>query len=97
MPKALGKFEKQPQEQLTYEVDYSDWFANRSDAPSSFTVSAASGLTVVDSTRVGKSIYVTVSGGVDGASYGVSVLLTTDSVPLNIKEANFTVKVKDVA
>jgi hypothetical protein len=95
--KILGKFEKQPQEQLTYQVDYSEWFSNRTDAPSSFVVTAATGLTVVDATRVGTSIYITVSGGVDQTNYGVSVLLTTDSTPSNTKEANFVVKVKDVA
>lgn len=97
MPKILGKFEKQPIEQLTYEVDYSDWFSNRTDAPASFEVPAVPGLTIVDASRVGRSIFVTVTGGVDGTTYRISTRLTTDASPSNTKEANFSIKVKDIA
>ena len=46
MATVLGKFTKQPNEVLDYDVDYDDWFSNRTDTPSSFVVVAEAGITV---------------------------------------------------
>lgn len=89
----LGKHSKQSSESLDYDVDYSDWFSNRSDAPSTFSVSGTSGVTVSGS-RSGNVINVLVSGGTAGVQYEVTILLTTTTG--RVKEANFLVKIKDI-
>ena len=91
----LGKFIKQPNEILDYDVDYTDWFSNRSDAPSSIAVVVESGITLVGSLLTGMVAKVALSGGTDGTTYTVTVRLTTDSGM--VKEADFQVKVKESA
>lgn len=94
MSTILGKFSKQPQEILDYDVDFSKWFSNRVDSPASFVVVVESGITLVSSTRVGNVVKIVLSGGANGQQYKVTVRLTTN-VGL-VKEADFIVKVKEV-
>lgn len=97
MPSILGRFTKQSDEVLDYDVDFEDWFTNRTDAPDSFTVSAETGITVVGSSMASTYVVrVVLSGGTDGESYKITVLLTTDAATPITKEADFVVKVKDV-
>ena len=91
----LGKFIKQPNEILDYDVDYTDWFANRSDAPASIAVVVEAGITLVGSSLTGKIAKVALSGGTDGNTYTITVRLTTSSGM--VKEADFQVKVKESA
>lgn len=94
MTAVLGKFVKQPSEVLDYDVDFSDWFSNRSDTPSTFTVTAETGITVVSSSRIGNVVKIILSGGTSGTKYKVTVKLTTTN--LLVKEADFIVAVKEV-
>lgn len=94
MTAILGKFSKQSAEVLDYDVDFTDWFSNRTDTPESFTSTAETGITVVSSARSGNVIKTVLSGGTSGTKYKVTVRLTT-SANL-VKEADFTVTVKDV-
>ena len=94
MTAILGKFIKQPDEVLDYDVDFSDWFSNRDDTPASYTVVAEAGITKVTDARTGNVVKAVLSGGVTGTKYKVTVLLTT-SAGL-VKEADFTVTVKAV-
>ena len=92
----LGRFFKQPAEVLDYDVDYVDWFSNRTDAPASFVVIAETGITVVSSSRTGFVVKVILSGGTVNVRYKITVRLTTTAgVPL-VKEADFTVMVREV-
>ena len=94
MSTILGRFTKQSDEVLDYDVSYEDWFADRADTPASFTVVAETGITVDSSARTGNVVRVVLSGGTHGTAYKVTVLLTTsDGI---VKEADFVVKVKDV-
>lgn len=90
----LGKFTKQPQEVLDYDVDFSEWFSNRGDVIASFSASADSGVTVVSSALAGNVVKLVVSGGIDGASYKVTTRVTT-TLGL-VKEADFLIRVKEV-
>lgn len=90
----LGKFTKQPQEVLDYDVDFSGWFSNRGDVIASFSASADPGVNVVSSALAGSVVKIVVSGGVDGASYKVTVRVTT-TLGL-VKEADFLIRVKEV-
>lgn len=94
MPSILGKFSKQPDEILDYDVDYSDWFSSRADTPASHSVVAEAGITKVSDALTGSTVRVVLSGGTSGESYKITVLLTTsDGI---VKEADFVVKVKAV-
>lgn len=94
MATVLGKFTKQPNEILDYDVDYDDWFSNRTDTPSSFAVTAEAGITVVDSSRSGNVVKVTLSGGTHLAKYKITVRLATAAGL--VKEADFVVAVKEI-
>ena len=91
----LGKFIKQPNEILDYDVDYTDWFENRSDTPASIAVVVEAGITLVGSSLTGKIAKVALSGGTDGNTYTITVRLTTSSGM--VKEADFQVKIKESA
>lgn len=90
----LGRFEKQPAEILDYQVDYADWFENRSDTPASFVTSIPTGITQVASSRNGTVVTTVLSGGTVGESYKITVRLTTSAGM--VKEADFVVRVKEV-
>lgn len=96
MSSVLGRFTKQSAEILDYYVSFSDWFANRSDAPASVDVTSDSGITVADSGLSGTTAKVVLSGGVNGTRYKITVRLTTNATPAIVKEADFYVTVKDV-
>lgn len=96
MPTILGRRIKQSGETLDYDVSFEDWFENRSDAPASHTAAAETGLTLVTSSMTGNVVRVVVSGGTNGETYKVTVVLTTNAATPIIKEAEFTVRIKDV-
>lgn len=94
MTTILGRFTKQSQEILDYDVDFTDWFEGRTSSPSTFTVSYDDGITVVSSARTGNVVKVVLSGGTNGEKYKITVrLTTTDNL---VKEADFIVRIKDV-
>ena len=90
----LGRFIKQPDERLRYAVSYVDWLAARNDTAASFSVTAEDGVTVEEATLQAGVIYMVLEGGLSGASYKVTTLLTTTAGL--IKEADFILKVKAV-
>ena len=94
MAKLLGKFIKQPGEVLDYDVDFSEWFSNRTDGPATHTSVAETGLTIVSSQLSGNVVKVICSGGTSGSSYKVTVRLTTTAGL--VKEVDFQVKIKEV-
>lgn len=90
----LGRFTKQPDEVLDYNVDYTDWFEEREDTPASETAVADAGITVGSVSRSGNVVKVVLAGGTSGQSYKVTVRLTTST---NIvKEADFIVRVQEI-
>jgi len=93
-PTIIGKFVKQPAEILDYDVDYTEWFSNRTDTPVSFTYTADLGITVVGAVRTGTVIKFILGGGTVGTKYKIQVRLTTAAGL--VKEADFTVAVKEI-
>lgn len=89
----LGRFIKQPNEILDYDVDYTDWFAGRADTPSSHEVVVPAGITLQTTVRNGNVVKVVLSGGTVGQKYHITVRLTTTSGI--IKEADFVITVKE--
>lgn len=90
----LGKYKKQPNEVLDYDISYDDFFANRTDTIFSVVVTAQAGLTVVSTVRNGLTVKTILSGGADGTSYKVTVTLTTTTGI--VKEDEFYVAVKEI-
>ena len=92
----LGKWPKQPHEQIAYPIDFTDWMAeNPGDTIDTYTVVADAGISVVTHARVGNIITVVMGGGTNGTTYKVTVTINTTPGPL-IKEAEFYVKVKEI-
>lgn len=94
MAKLLGKFIKQPNEVLDYDVDFSEWFSNRTDLPASHVSFAETGLTIQSSQLSGNVVKVICSGGAADVAYKVTVRLTTTAGL--VKEVDFQVKIKEV-
>lgn len=92
----LGRWTKQPGERLAYAVDFTDWLAERpGNAIASYTVVAAPGITLVTHSRTGAVITALLADGTVGTTYKVTVTVTT-SASGEVKEAEFTVKIKEV-
>jgi hypothetical protein len=96
MATGLGKFVKQPAETLDYDVVFTEWFVGRADAIASHVASATPGLNIVSSAVIGSVVRLVISGGEAGQSYKVTVRVTTTASPPIIKEADFTIQVKEV-
>lgn len=91
----LGRWVKQPNERLSYAVDFTDWLAERpGNSIASFTVVATPGITVVATSKTGAIISTLLSGGTEGTTYKITVTVTT-SASSEVKEAEFTVKIKE--
>ena len=89
----LGKFVKQPNEVLDYDVDYGAWFVGRGDTPASIATTTDPGITLNGYSLVGMIAKVILSGGIDGEKYKITVRLTTSSGI--VREADFSVSVKE--
>ena len=90
----LGTFVKQPAEQESYSIDFTDDMVGSDSIVGSTATVDVAGLTVVSSITVGKLIKTTVSGGTNLAKYKVTVTVTTNDG--RILQDEFVVKIKDV-
>ena len=72
MPRA---FQKDPDDVLDYQFDWSAWLAG--DTIASHAVSAPAGLTVESTTTTGTAVTVWLSGGEVGVSYPVACHIVT--------------------
>lgn len=89
----LGRFVKQPNEILDYDVDYSAWFVGRGDTATSISITTDPGIVLNGYSLVGTIAKAVLSGGVDGEKYKITVRLTTSSGI--VREADFSVSVKE--
>jgi hypothetical protein len=90
----LGRFTKQPTEVLDYDVDFSEWFADRTDVIGSIAVTADAGITIASSSNSGFVVKVVLSGGSNGVRYKITVRITTAPSAF-VREADFVVTVKE--
>lgn len=93
MTAILAKFEKQPSEIQDYDIDFSEYLDAIGDTASSVTVTAEIGITVSSSALIGKVVKVWLTGGSNGETYKITVLLTTAGG--RRREADIKVKVKE--
>lgn len=95
----LATFFKQPHEVLAYDVSYVDWLAGVNDTGVSCTaVVTPTGLTQPTVAILSSGVVrVWLSGGTDGQVFHITVTLTTASTPTaRVKEADFTLKIKEL-
>ena len=91
---ATKVFEKQPLEVIDYFFNYVDWLASKSDTSASYTLTAATGITLVSHSEVSAGvIQVFISGGTSGQRYKVTCHLTTTGG--RVKELDLILKIKD--
>lgn len=84
---------KQPNERTDYNIDYSQWLRD-GDTIADFSLIADDPSLDVDGLIVGKTLNMWVSGGLDGATYKITITVTTAQG--RIKEDEFKVKVKEI-
>ena len=92
----LATFLKQPADEQDYDVSFVDWLAALSDSapgPLGLSVTCEAGIALGDTELLNGVAKVWLSGGLDGATYKVSVTLQT----LNgrTKQVEIKVKVKE--
>lgn len=90
---ALQTFEKQPAELLDYDADFVDWLANEADTIAGHTVTVPTGITLENSGVVSGVVKVWLSGGTSGATYKITVRITTTAG--RVKEYDFNLLVKE--
>ena len=98
---SIGYVAQQPNERIKYSVDFSRWLETGETCQSGTAFSAlesgASGTLQASTVYIGsdaKSVYLFISGGLDGDVYKVTVSVTTSIG--QILEADFIVEVREI-
>jgi len=93
----LAKFSKSPAERKRYSIDYSDWL-DTGETISSITFAVTPATTpelLIDAFQIGSpatSVALYVSGGTDGTTYTVDVLMTTSGGQIKEDQIVFSVR-----
>lgn len=90
----IGRFEKQPDEVLDYDIDFAEWIPDGDVVSSATITSSPAGLTVGTVGVFGSYLKVWISEGVDGTTYKLEVTATTQGG--RVKQAEFLMKVREV-
>lgn len=91
----MNLFQKQPADQLDYDLDFTDWITDADTITGAEAASSAPDQLSVVSVRVASPIIkVWVAGGVDGATYKVTAKITTAMG--RVKQLEFKIRVKDL-
>jgi hypothetical protein len=90
----LATFDKQPIEVQDYDISFVNWLLALADSAETVTGSASAGINLI-STEIDPDgvVKVWVSGGTDGQSYTIVVVVTT--LGGRVKQAEIVIKVKD--
>ena len=90
------RYRKQPREVKDIVIDMDLWFAGRADDPASVSFVASDAAITPTVVLSGNRINIAIAGGVDGASYNLSVLMTTNATPAIVREFDIFVDVIEV-
>lgn len=90
----MTTFIKDPDAQLDFSVDWSDWFTGEEEI-ASVTWTVETGLTNVTTYYTATTATIWLSGGKAGVSYKVACRITTDSSPARTDERTFVVSVEN--
>ena len=88
----FAKFTKDPDAELTYQFDWSDWLATAVTI-SSYVITADAGITVESDSNTDTAVNVKLSGGTVGESYDIACLMTDSSG--EIDERTITIEVEE--
>jgi len=96
----LKTFEKQPDDVQDWDIDFGEeWLPDMGDSapgPTGLVVTADPGITI-DSYQLRNGVAkVWTSGGTSGVKYKITATLTTTNIPPRVKQAEITVKVKEI-
>lgn len=90
----MNLFQKQPADQLDYDLDFSQWLTDDDTLVGVTATSNVPEELIIESVSIeGQSIKVWVSGGENGETYKVTATVTTTLG--RIKELDFKIRVKD--
>ena len=85
-------FLKDPNAQLDYKFDWSNWL-DTSETIQSYTLTVPSGLTKVDESNDDTTVTVWLSGGTAGQTYEVVCRITTNTNPQRTEDRTMTFRV----
>ncbi len=88
----LQKFTKRPGDKQDYDVLFVDWLAALSDTAASVSAEADPGITLLSAAVNEGVVKVWTMGGQDGASYKITITLTTAGG--RIKQTEIVIRVK---
>jgi len=89
----LTTFDKQPLDVQDYDLNCNSWLTSLSDTILSIDCTVTTGITLISASHTSGIVKVWLSGGNDGTTYTVTLLITT--VGQRVKQAEYQVKVKD--
>lgn len=87
-------FLKDPNAQLDYKFEWSDWLES-GEVISSYSVTVSTGLTKVTDSKTNTSVTVWLSGGTVNTTYEVVCRITTNSNPARTEDRTMTFKVME--
>lgn len=87
----IETYNKDPDEVLDYQFDWTSWLAS-GETISSATVSANTGLTVDSSTDDGSIVTGWISGGTAGTAYNVKCKIATNASRTGVRRIKINVK-----
>lgn len=92
----MNLFQKQPADQLDYDLDFSDWLTDDDTITGAVATSSVPDELIVQSVQVFASIALVkiwIAGGVSGATYKITATITTSQG--RIKELEFKIRVRE--
>lgn len=91
----MNLFQKQPADQLDYDLDFSDWLTDDDTITGAEAVSSVPDeLEVLSVAVAGPIVKIWVNGGVSGSTYKVTA--TTSTSLGRIKELEFKIRVREL-
>lgn len=91
----MNLFQKQPVDQLDYDLDFSDWLTDTDTITGVIAVSSnPDELEVLSVSLIGAFVKIWVSGGLNGETYKVTSTITTSEG--RIKELEFKIRVREL-
>ena len=91
----MNLFQKQPIDQLDYDLDFSDWLTDTDEITGAVAVSSVPDELVVVSVSIsGAFVKIWVRAGLNGQTYKISSRITTSEG--RIKELEFKIRVREL-
>jgi hypothetical protein len=91
----MNLFQKQPADQLDYDLDFSDWLTDDDILTGAVATSSVPEELIVQSVRlISPLVKIWIAGGVSGATYKITATITTSQG--RIKELEFKIRVREL-